>query len=110
MICLDLQEPSLSTPQDAEKVISDQGLQFVSKFIQSLYQILEVKGNLFTAYHPQTGGQTERVNQEIERYLQIYINHHQMDWVEWLSIAAFLYNNKIYSSTKQTPFFVNHGQ
>src|SRR4051812_27778858 len=52
-----------------EKVISDQGPQFVSKFIQSLCQMLEVKGNPSTAYHPQTDGQTERVNQEIERYL-----------------------------------------
>jgi transposase InsO family protein len=49
-----------------EKVISDQGPQFISKFIQSLYQILGVTGNPSTAYHPQTDGQTERVNQEIE--------------------------------------------
>src|SRR3954469_17224710 len=93
-----------------EKVISDRGPQFVSKFIQSLYQMLEVTGNPSTAWHPQTDGQTERVNQEIERYLQIYINHHQTDWAEWLSIAEFSYNDKIHSSTKQSPFFVNHGQ
>src|SRR3954467_4407394 len=82
----------------------------MSKFIQPLYQMLEVTGNLSTAYHPQTDGQTERVNQEIKRYLQIYINHHQTDWAEWLSIAKFSYNDKIHSSTKQSPFFVNHGQ
>src|SRR3954468_23146863 len=82
----------------------------MSKFIQSLYQMLEVKGNPSTAYHPQTDGQTERVNQEIKRYLQIYINHHQTDWAEWLFIAKFLYNDKVHSSTKQSPFFVNHGQ
>src|SRR3954471_3179763 len=63
-----------------EKVISDRGPQFVSKFIQSLYQMLEVTGKPSTTYHPQTDGQMERVNQEIERYLQTYINHHQMDW------------------------------
>src|SRR3954451_20098363 len=72
--------------------------------------MLEVEGNPSTAYYPQTDGQTERVNQEIERYLQIYINHHQMDWAEWLSIAEFSYNDKIHLSTKQTPFFINHGQ
>src|SRR3954452_20631089 len=72
--------------------------------------MLEVKGNPSTAYHPQTDGQTERVNQKIERYLRIYINHHQTDWAEWLSIAEFSYNDKIHSSMKQTPFFVNHGQ
>src|SRR5205823_10704326 len=58
----------------------------------------------------QTDGQTERVNQEIKRYLYIYINHHQTDWAGWLSIAEFSYNDKIHSSTKQWPFFVNHGQ
>src|SRR3954468_21939053 len=93
-----------------EKVISDRGPQFVSKFIQSLYQMLEVTGNPSTTYHPQTDGQTERVNQEIERYLRIYINHHQTDWAEWLSIAEFSYNNKIHSSTKKSQFFVKHGQ
>src|SRR3954467_9655613 len=72
--------------------------------------MLEVTGNPSTTYHPQTDGQTERVNQEIERYLWIYINHHQTDWAEWLSIAKFSYNNKIHLSTKQSPFFVNHGQ
>src|SRR4051812_30531049 len=82
----------------------------MSNFIQSLYQMLEVTGNPSTAYHPQTDGQTEGVNQEIKRYLQIYINHHQTDWVEWLSIAEFSYNDKIHLSTEQSPFFVNHGQ
>src|SRR4051812_41731744 len=93
-----------------KRVISDGGAQFLSKFIQTLYQMLEVTGNPSTAYHPQTDGQTERVNQEIERYLQIYINHHQTDWAEWLSIAEFSYNDKIHSSTMQSPFFVNHRQ
>src|SRR4051812_25770972 len=72
--------------------------------------MLEVKGNPSTTYHPQTDGQTERVNQEIKRYLWICVNHHQTDWLEWLSIAKFSYNDKIHLSTKQSPFFVNHGQ
>ena len=93
-----------------EKVNSDWGPQFMSKFTQSLYQMLGVKGNPSTTYHPQTDGQTERVNQEIRRYLWIYINHHQTDWAEWLSIREFSYNDKIYLSTKKSPFFVNHGQ
>src|SRR3954468_15477039 len=82
----------------------------MSKFTQSLYQMLGVKGNPSTAYQPQTNGQTERVNQEIKRYLHIYINHHQTNWVVWLSITEFFYNDKIHSLTKQLPFFMNHGQ
>src|SRR3954469_22433439 len=72
--------------------------------------MLEVTRNPSSAYHPQIDGQTERVSQEIEWYLQIYINHHQTNWVEWLSIAEFSYNDKMHSSTKQSPFFINHRQ
>ena len=48
------------------KVINDQGPQFESCFIKDLYQLLGIEGNPFTAYHPQTDGQTEHINQEIE--------------------------------------------
>lgn len=51
------------------KIISDRGVQFVSKFIKALYDLLGIKGNPSTAYHPQTDGQTERVNQDVENYL-----------------------------------------
>ncbi len=47
-------------------VISDRGTIFVSKFMKDLYNLLQIKGNFSTAYHPQTDGQTERVNQEVE--------------------------------------------
>ena len=52
-----------------DDIISDQGTQFTSKFWQSLFKILQVKIKLFSAYHPQTNGQTERVNQVLEQYL-----------------------------------------
>ncbi len=50
-------------------VISDRGTVFVSKFMKDLYDLLQIKANASTAYHPQTDGQTERVNQEVEKYL-----------------------------------------
>jgi len=52
------------------------------------------------AFHPQTDSQTERVNQEPEQYLRMIINHRQEQWLDWLGIVEFAYNNKIYSSTK----------
>ena len=55
------------------------------------------------AYHPQTDGQTEHINQEIEQYLHIFINHHQNDWAEWLPLVEFSYNNKVQMSTGHTP-------
>jgi len=62
-----------------EQVISDRGAQFVSAFTRELNQLLGIKTTPSTAYHPQTDGQTEQVNQEIEQYLQIFINHRQDD-------------------------------
>ncbi len=90
-------------------VISDRGTVFVSKFMKDLYDLLQIKANTSTAYHPQTDGQTERVNQEVEKYLRIFVNHLQDDWVEWLSLAAFAHNNRIHSATGKSPFEVNYG-
>ena len=70
---------------------------------------LRVERNPLTAYHSQTNGQTEWVNQELEQYLRLYCNYQQNDWAEWLSIAKFSYNNQIHSSTGRSPFLVNLG-
>jgi len=76
--------------------------------------LLGVERNPSTAYHPQTDGQMEPVNQpvnqEVEQYLQIFINERQTDWVEWLPMAQFTYNDKVHWSTRQSPFFLNYGQ
>jgi hypothetical protein len=77
--------------------------------MRDLYKLLGVKINPSTAYHPQTDGQTERVNQEIEEYLRLFINHKQTDWAEWLSLAEFSYNDREHSSTHISPFFSNLG-
>ena len=58
-----------------KKVISDQGPQFVSSFMKELYSQLQIEGNPSTAYHPETDGQTERINAWVEQYLHTYINH-----------------------------------
>ena len=52
-----------------DDIIFDRGTQFTSKFWQSLFKILQVEIKLSSAYHPQTNGQTERVNQVLEQYL-----------------------------------------
>ena len=56
------------------KVISDRGPQFAAQFMKDLHQLVGTKMNISTAYHPQMDGQTERMNQEIEQYLRIFIN------------------------------------
>ena len=91
------------------KVISDQGPQFVSSFVEALYTLLKIEGNSSTAYHPQTNRQTERFNALVEQYLQLYTNHPQNDWVEWLALAEFAHNQKT-AATGFSPFMLNYGQ
>ena len=77
--------------------------------MRDFYKLVGIEGNPSMAYHPQMDGQTEWINQEIEQYLHIFINHHQSNWSEWLSQAEFSYNNRIQTSLSHSPFFVNHG-
>lgn len=93
-----------------EEIISDRGPQFVSKFMRELNNLLGIKTSASTAFHPQTDGQTERVNQEIEQYLRTFINKRQDNWVEWLPLAEFAYNDRVHSSTRTTLFRLNTGQ
>ena len=64
---------------------------------------------LSTAYYPQTDGQTERVNQELEQYLRMFVDHRQEQWPEWLGTAEFAYNNKKHTVTQVLPFEANYG-
>jgi len=75
-----------------------------------LNEILEIKSKLSTVFHPQTDGQIERVNQELEQYLRMFINYRQEQWPEWLGTTEFAYNNKMYLSMQMTPFKANYGQ
>ena len=91
-----------------KKVISDRGPQFVLSFMKELYSQLQIEGNPSTAYHPETDGQTERVNAWVEQYLCIYINYRQLDWVEWLSITEFAHNQTSSSATIFSLFLLNY--
>ena len=57
------------------RILSDRGPQFTSKFIEEFTRVLGTKRQLSTAYHPQTDGQTERINQEIGTFLRHYVNY-----------------------------------
>lgn len=56
-------------------VISDRGPQFVSQFMKDLYQLLDITPNMSMTFHPQTDRQTERVNQELEGYLRLFVEY-----------------------------------
>ena len=61
-------------------------------------------------YHSQTDRQMERINQEIEAFLQHYVNYQQKNWTEWLAVAKFQYNDKKHDVTGRTHFKLNFGR
>ena len=80
-------------------------MSFNSKFLRALYKRLGITPTFSSAYHPQTDGQTERVNQTVEHFLRAYVSHQQTDWAKWLPLAEFSYNNAKHSATGKSPFF-----
>ena len=92
-----------------DTIVSDRGSAFISQFWGQLMKRLRIARKLSTAYHPQTDGQTERSNQDLEAYLRRYVNYAQDNWVEWLPIAEFQVNDTVNASTGLTPFFADLG-
>ena len=92
------------------KITTDRGPQFSSKFMTADYEMLGITPALSTAYHPQTDGQSERVNQELEQYLRCYVDYQQDDWDKYLKLAQFAHNNRRHSATGESPFYLNFGR
>src|SRR5690606_21533840 len=90
-------------------IVSDRDSRFTSNFWKELMDLLEIKRNMSTAFHPQSDGQTERVNQTLEAYLRAFANYEQSNWSSLLHVAEFAYNNSESSATKMTPFYANFG-
>ena len=93
-----------------ESIVSDRGPQFAAELTKELNRMLGIKIKLSMAFHPQTDGQTERMNQELEQYLQFFIENRQKDWLKWLAAAEFAINNKIHMATKVSLFMANYSK
>ncbi len=90
-------------------IVSDRGPTFNSKFWRAFTAGLGIKCNFSTAFHPQSDGQTERVNQTLEQYLRIFCDYEQKNWADLLDVAEFTYNNTEHSTTQHSPFYANTG-
>lgn len=90
-------------------IVSDRGPQFTSEFWKHLTRRLKISATLSTAYHPETDGQTERMNAILEQYLRLYVAYLQDDWSDWLPLAEFASNDTVSETTAVTPFFGNYG-
>ena len=93
-----------------ESVVPDRRPQFVAELTKELNRMLGIKMKLSTAFHSQMDRQTECMNQELEQYLQFFVDHRQKDWPEWLAPAKFVINNKVHLTTKVSPFMANYGR
>lgn len=87
-------------------IISDRDVKFTSTFWRTLFADLGTQLNFSTAYHPQTDGQTERVNQVVEDMLRAYVMQQPTLWEEYLYLVEFAYNNGYHTSTQMSPFKV----
>jgi hypothetical protein len=90
-------------------MISDRGPQFASNVFNGTMDAIRVKHKMSTAFHPQTDGQTECYNQELEAYLQIYCTYRPDEWSNKLSLAQFAHNSRTHEAIKQSPFQLMYG-
>jgi hypothetical protein len=88
------------------RIVSDRGTQFTSRFWKKLPEALGTTLNFSSAYHPQTDGQTERVNQILEDMLRACVLTYGKDWEDNLPYTEFSYNNSYQSSLKMSPYEV----
>jgi len=91
-----------------DEIILDRDKIFTSKVWTTLLALFGVVRKLSTAFHPQTDGQIERINQIVEQYFHCYINYRQNDWVLLLPTAQFAYNSAESNTIKVSPFFANY--
>lgn len=89
--------------------VSDRGSVFTSEYWSTLCYHLRVKRRLSTAFHPQTDGQTERMNQELELFLRVFCSWDQSNWAVLLADAEFAYNSKRHSTIRVSPIEAAHG-
>lgn len=90
-------------------IISDRDSRFTAKLWAEFLRLVGVKSRMSTAFHPQTDGQTERLNQSLEAYLRSFVNYEMSNWEELLPMAEFAYNNASSASSGISPFYANLG-
>jgi len=91
-------------------VVSNCGPQFIASFTKELYRLLGIRLSFSTAWHSQTDGQTECVNQELDQFLCLFVNEWQNDWYDLLPIVEFQHNNHVHSATQQPLFLLDTGR
>jgi hypothetical protein len=92
-----------------KSIVSDRDKIFLSTLWQELFRLAGVQLRMSSAYHPQTDGQSERVNQCLENFLCCFVHACPHQWSKWLSVAQFWYNSSTHSATGISPFQALYG-
>jgi len=92
-----------------DKIISNRDPCFASQLFQELGRLLRIRLAMSMAYHPQTNGQTEHVNQEVEIYLRMFCSNNPNTWRMLLPTAEFTINQRTHSTQKASPFYLMMG-
>ncbi|KAH9697534.1 Endonuclease [Citrus sinensis] len=90
-------------------IVNDRDPRFTGRFWTELFKMLGTDLKFSTSFHPQTDGQTERINGLLEMYLRHYVSAHQRDWVKLLDITQFSYNLQRSEATGKSPFKIIMG-
>ena len=92
-----------------EAIISDRHRIFTSNLWKELFKLTDTQLLMSSAYHPQTDGQTERLNQCLEAFLRCSVHSCPKQWSKWLSLAEYWYNTAFHSALGCSPFEVLYG-
>jgi transposase InsO family protein len=93
-----------------KSIVSDRDKNFTSHFWRTVCELWQIEQLMSTAFHPQTDGQTERVNRVLEEYLRSYVSPLHDNWDQYLPMAEFAINNSKQASTGMSPFEMMYGE
>lgn len=91
-------------------ILSEKDAIFTSIFWKELFRISKVQLNFTSAYHPQSDGQTKRVNKCLETYLRCMAGEKPSEWTVWLPLVEWWYNTHFHTSLQSTPYEVVYSQ
>ena len=91
------------------ELVSDRDPRFVSRFWTSLFAALGTKLCRSSTYHPETNGQTKKMNRSVAQILRTHVAEHQKSWAEVLPLVEFAYNSSVHAGSKFSPFYLNQG-
>ncbi|WVZ95116.1 hypothetical protein U9M48_040918 [Paspalum notatum var. saurae] len=92
-----------------DQIVSDRDRIFTSQLWKELFRLADVQLAMSSSYHPQSDGQTERLNQTLETFLRCFVSACPSKWSQWLALAEYWYNTTTHSATGFSPFEALYG-